>query len=54
MIVNAGIKRFVGHDKDGNLSISYISDWINRWAEIEDLSEDDDKYESDYTENKDK
>ncbi|NCD01153.1 hypothetical protein EOL94_03620 [bacterium] len=53
MIVNAGIKRFIGHDENGNLSISYISDWIDRWAEIEDISKDDNKYESDYSDHKD-
>lgn len=49
MIVNAGIQRFIGHDENGNIVSSKISDWIKNWAEIEDLSQDKDKYFSDYS-----
>lgn len=53
MIVNAGIKSFIGHDEYGNIVRHNIEDWVRNWAEIEDLSQDKDKYESDYSDHKD-
>ncbi len=48
MIINAGLKRLVANNKDQGLSIYYIEDWIKNWQEIEDISQDKEKYELDY------
>ena len=50
MIVNAGIKRFISNDKDGNIKEYNVQDWVDRWRDMEDISQDSEKYEVDYNE----
>lgn len=49
MIINAGINRFIGNNKDGTLSDYFIKDWVNDWQNIEDISQDKEQYKVDYT-----
>jgi hypothetical protein len=53
MIINAGLNRYVCNDKDEGILEYYIKDWINDWQNIEDLSQDKEKYETDYSHKKD-
>ncbi len=48
MIINAGINRFVGNNKDGSLSTYFIKDWVKNWQKIEDISQDKEQYRIDY------
>lgn len=45
MIINAGINRFIGNTEEDGLIEYKIQDWVNRWQEIEDISDDNEKYE---------
>lgn len=49
MIINAGIKRFIGGDADDNVLSYDVEEWIENWKKIEDISEDKEKYETDYS-----
>jgi dCMP deaminase len=53
MIINAGLNRYVCNDKDEGILEYYIKDWVNDWQNIEDLSQDKEKYETDYSHKKD-
>ncbi len=48
MIINAGIKRFIGNNKNGSLSTYFIGDWVKDWQNIEDISRDKEQYKIDY------
>lgn len=49
MIINAGIIRFIGNNEnDDGLSVYDVADWIEDWQDLEDITEDRDKYKCDY------
>lgn len=48
MIINAGIKRFIGNNPDGTISIYNVDDWVKDWKESDDITQDKDKYNVDY------
>lgn len=49
MIINAGIKKFIGNNQDGSLSIYRVSDWVKHWQSLNDITYDKDKYECKYS-----
>ncbi len=49
MIINAGIRRFVGHDEKGNIEEYYIDDWVKDWQTLEDISSGKELYKTEYT-----
>jgi dCMP deaminase len=48
MIINAGIKKFIGNNPDGTISIYAVEDWVKDWKESEDITLDYEKYKVDY------
>ena len=48
MIINAGIKRFIGNNPDGTISVYSIEDWVNEWKDLDDITQDKDQYKVDY------
>lgn len=48
MIINAGIKRFVGNNPDGTISTYNIDDWVKDWKEADDITKDKEKYNVNY------
>jgi len=48
MIINAGIKRFIGNDSEGNLRTFSIQDWVKDWQKLEDITQDKDQYRINY------
>lgn len=48
MIINSGIKRFIGNNKEGKVLIYDIDDWIKDWQEIEDITLSKEQYKTDY------
>lgn len=50
MIINAGIRRFIGNNENGSLSIYFIEDWVKDWQKIEDISQDKEQYQINYQE----
>ena len=52
MIINAGIKRFLGNNPDGTISVYDIEDWVKDWKELDDITQDKDKYSIDYNKTK--
>lgn len=49
MIINAGVRRFIGHDENGNIEDYLINDWVNDWQILEDISADKDQYKVKYS-----
>ena len=49
MIINAGLKRFIGSTKDGDYRTFQIKDWVKEWQEKDIL---DDKYQYGADQNK--
>jgi len=47
-LINAGLKRFVGNDENGNLKFYSVDDWVHDWA-TKDMLDDTDAYNSKYT-----
>lgn len=48
MIINAGINRFIGNLEDGSIATHKVEDWIKDWQELDDLTQDKDKYITNY------
>jgi dCMP deaminase len=48
MIINSGIKRFIGNEADGSVSIYDVDNWIKDWQEIEDITLSKDQYKTNY------
>lgn len=48
MIINAGIARFIGNNIDDSISVYAITDWVEEWQDIEDITQDKDKYKCEY------
>jgi dCMP deaminase len=48
MIINAGIRRFVGNNPDDSLSVYSVPDWIKAWQELDDLTQDKEMYKVEY------
>lgn len=48
MIINAGIKNFIGNNEKGILKKYQIADWVNDWQKSEDITLDKEKYKIDY------
>ena len=48
MIINAGLKRFIGNDEKENLREYLVSDWVCGWKKAEDITLDQDKYQVKY------
>lgn len=42
MIINSGLKKYVGYSKEGDLKISHVEDWVNEWKQGDIL---DDKHQ---------
>ena len=53
MIINAGLRRVVGNSKDGSLRSYFISDWVEDWKMLEDLTQDKEKYDAGHVETRD-
>ena len=49
MIINSGIHKFVGNNPDSSLAIYFVADWVKEWQELEDLTQDSEKYHVSYT-----
>lgn len=47
-LINAGLKRFVGNDENGDIKSYNIDDWVTDWA-TKDMLDDTDAYNSKYT-----
>ena len=54
MIINAGIKKFIGNNPDNSISVYNISDWVEEWQDLDDITQDKNKYKCDYNNNKTK
>lgn len=52
MIINAGITRLIGNNANSSLSIYNIADWVKDWQNLEDITQDQDKYQCEYNEGK--
>ncbi len=52
MIINAGIKRFIGNNPNNELSEYSVGDWVNEWKDLEDITQDKDKYKCEYGKDK--
>lgn len=50
MIINSGIKNFIGNDENGRVLSYKVEDWIKNWQEIEDITKDPEKYEVNHDE----
>ncbi|MFH1254887.1 MAG: dCMP deaminase family protein [bacterium] len=48
MIINAGINRFIGNNENNELSIYTIADWVKDWQDLEDITQDKDRYKCEY------
>jgi dCMP deaminase len=48
MLINAGIKRFVGNDDEGKIVSFNVDDWVVDWKD-KDLIEDTNVYNSNYS-----
>lgn len=48
MIINAGIENFIGNDEKENISKYKIADWIDEWKTLADLTQDKEKYKTEY------
>lgn len=48
MIINAGIKTFIGNTKEGKVKKFLIKDWVKDWKKIEDIRSGKDVYKVDY------
>lgn len=46
MIINSGLRRVVGNLEDGSLRPYFVSDWIQDWKTLEDLTQDKEKYDA--------
>lgn len=49
MIINAGINRFISHDEKGNIIVYNVSDWVEDWQTIEDITLSGEKYQVKYS-----
>jgi dCMP deaminase len=52
MIINAGIKNFIGINEDGSYSKYRIDDWTKDWKTLDDITKDTNKYKVDYSKKK--
>jgi hypothetical protein len=48
LMINAGVKRFVGNDENGNVVSYNVEDWVKDWSD-KDIIDDKVKYDSKYT-----
>ncbi len=48
MIINAGLKRFIGSNPDGTFSVYQVEDWVRDWQDLEDLTQDREQYKTEY------
>jgi len=46
MIINAGIRRVVANNADGTLYENQVSDWVEQWRNLDDLSQDINRYDA--------
>ena len=51
MIINAGIIRLIGNNLDDGLSVYNVANWVKDWQNLEDITQDKDKYKCEYNEN---
>lgn len=52
MIINAGIKNFIGNNEDGSISKYKIDDWTKDWKTLDDITKDTDRYRVNYQKKK--
>ncbi len=48
MIINAGLKRVVGNNEDGSLSVYLVKNWVKNWKKIGDISKGKEQYKNNY------
>ncbi len=46
MIINAGLRRVIGNSKNGTLRSYFVSDWVEDWKTLEDLTQDKERYDA--------
>jgi dCMP deaminase len=49
MMINAGLKRFIGSTADGTPKVYDIAQWVEEWRTQEDFTQDKDQYHVDYS-----
>jgi dCMP deaminase len=54
MIINAGIRKFIGNDPDGSFTVYEVKDWVREWNKSEDITLDKEKYQVNYKSKKPK
>ena len=52
MIINAGIKNFIGNNEDGSIAVYKIENWTKDWKKLDDLTKDREKYKTNYDKKK--
>ena len=52
MIINAGIRNFIGNDKDGGISRYKVEDWVADWKKLDDITKDVKQYKVNYSKKK--
>jgi dCMP deaminase len=52
MIINSGIKNFIGNDAKGKICKYKIEDWINDWKKLDDITKDAKQYKVNYSKRK--
>jgi dCMP deaminase len=48
MIINAGIRRFIGNNPDNSITVYSVLDWVKDWQELDDLTKDKEIYKVEY------
>ena len=49
MMINAGLKRFIGSTPNGGFNVYSIDGWVEDWKDIEDITQDKNRYQVDYS-----
>jgi dCMP deaminase len=49
MIINAGIKNFIGNDEKGRIMKYEVDKWVKDWKKLDDITKDPEKYKVNYS-----
>jgi dCMP deaminase len=49
MIINAGLKKFIGNNPDGSISTYIVDDWVREWQVMDDITKDPEQYKVEYS-----
>jgi len=52
MIINSGIKHFIGNDARGGIRKYKIDDWIKEWKKLDDITQSMEQYKVNYSKRK--